>query len=514
MHSETLKRSLQTIFGLLLALLLLLNALRQASPLTVFPSLDSGYYLYTGQQVLLGRTPYVDFWESKPPAIFYINALGLLLGRGTRWGVWALEFVFLALAAGLGFDAMRRRWGDLPAWLGTFSWLIGLNAVLDGGNLTEEYALFFAFLAIWAFGQAAQVPAARRYPFLLGLAFAGGFLLRANNTGAALAAVLAWGVLAVLERDYRRLIHRLLWSGLAVVGILGAVSLAFAVQGNFRAMLDAALFFNFSIQKESHDLLGVFSNGVNLIGIPAGFGLLGLAALAASRTRREPLSIFLLIALPLEIALSSVSGRGYAHYLMLWLPPLALLAAVLFSELPGLILPRRAWVLPGLFFLSLLLMPGTLADYRQVAQRLVLERQKGVEIDHPVAAYLRKQTTPAETVLVWGGRLAFNVLSRRESPSAVLFYPLLVDSPVSVSLAERFYADLTAHPPAVIVDTCAINQDLLPCIDPQARSAQQKTGKLWPTIPANIASVYTFIQQNYTLETNLGGYQLYRRNAP
>ncbi|NCP85744.1 MAG: hypothetical protein CO094_01705 [Anaerolineae bacterium CG_4_9_14_3_um_filter_57_17] len=509
-----IKRLLPTLFGFLLALLLLLIVLRQASPLTVFPSLDSGYYLYTGQQLLRGKIPYVDFWESKPPGIFYLNALGLLMGHGTRWGVWTLEFVFLALAAGLGFDVMRRRWGGLPAWLATFTWLIGLNAVLDGGNLTEEYALPLAFIAFWAFLRGQENSAARRYPFLLGLAFAGGFLLRANNTASALAGVLTWGLLALQTRDFRTLARRLLWSGLAVLLTVGGVALAFALGGNFRALLEAALLFNFSIQKESQGIAPVFLGGLAQIGIPAGFGLLGLAALAFSPARREPFSIFLFIALPLEIAFSAISGRGYAHYLMLWLPPLGLFSAALFATLPGLSRPPRAWLLPALFVAGLALAPQTISDYRQITQRLLFERQQGIEIGHPVAAYLREKTAPADFVLVWGGRLAFNFLARRETPSAILFYPLLADSSLSDGLAQRFYADLVSHPPALIVDTCAVNQDLLPCLDPAVRREQEKNGQLWPFLPDNLARVYKFVQANYALETTLGDYRLYRKITP
>lgn len=509
MKPEFTKRLLRALPGLLLTLLLMLTVLRQANPLKIFPSLDNGYYLYTGQMILRGGTPYLDFWESKPPAIFYINALGLLLGRGTRWGVWGLEFVCLCAAVLLGFGVMRRRWGELPAWLGSFCWLLGLNAVLDGGNLTEEYALPLAFLAAWAWLGSSEQAERRRYPFLLGLAFAGGFLLRANNTGLALAGVLAWLVLAVRARDLRQLVFRLFWSGLAVLGVLGLVVLAALLRGNLQAMWQAAILFNLSLQKESQGLLPSFLSGLATIGIPAGFGLLGYALLVISPARREPFSIFLLIALPLEVALASVSGRGYLHYFMPWLPVLGLLAAWLAAGLPGLsTLPTPA-VLTVLLVCATLLVPHTLVEYRDAAVRLLFARQQGVEIDHPVAAYLRENTKPAQQVLVWGGRLAFNVLSRRASPSAVLFYPLLADSPISESLAVRFASDLQARPPALIVDTCGINQDLLPCLDPARRAEQQKSGQLWKFLPANIDSVYAFIAHNYKRVSEIDGYVLY-----
>ena len=67
----------------------------RANPYTVLPTRDSGCYLYIGKLILRGELPYINAWDSKPPAIFYINALGLFIGKGTRWGVWLLEFLFL-----------------------------------------------------------------------------------------------------------------------------------------------------------------------------------------------------------------------------------------------------------------------------------------------------------------------------------------------------------------------------------------------------------------------------------
>jgi len=520
---------LSYLLAALLAVLLIANALRQASPLTVFPSLDSGYYLYIGQQILAGKIPYLDLWESKPPGIFYLNALGLLVGRGTRWGVWALEFGSLSLAAGLGFVAMKKAWGFIPAVFGTLAWLWGLTGVVDGGNLTEEYSLPVNFLAILAFWLSLQFPQKRRYPLLIGLTFAASFLLRANNTGIQVAIVLAWLLDAFFPRrntsssqpsspNLQSLIPNLLFSALGVLSLLGLAAIFLAWQGNLREMIDAALIFNFSVASGKADFIASQTTGFGFIGIPAGFALLGYLLLAASGfSSNRAWTFFLLINWPLEIILSGLSARGYHHYFMLWLPVLGCLSAFLFAQLPR--LPdfferHRVKVMLAVVLISLLVLQPGLADYRAVFQRLAFERQKGIELDHPVAAWLRENTQPDDKVLVWGARLAFNVMARRDSPSAILFYPLLVNSPVSARLADRFYADLQRNRPAVIVDTYAINQDLLPALDPAIRREQQKSGQLWPSLPANIDSVYAFIADNYRLETTIGDYQVYRLVKP
>ena len=46
------------------------------NPLFDKPARDGGFFLYAGSQIVDGKIPYVDFWDSKGPAIFFINALG------------------------------------------------------------------------------------------------------------------------------------------------------------------------------------------------------------------------------------------------------------------------------------------------------------------------------------------------------------------------------------------------------------------------------------------------------
>jgi hypothetical protein len=509
------------LFSLLLAALLglaVLGVLRQANPLFNFPSLDNGYYLYIGQQLVAGKTAYLDVWESKPPGIFYINALGLWLARGSRWGVWLMEFAALFGAAFISYLTLRKIYGFLPALLGTLVWLWGLSPVLQGGNLTEEYSLPFNFLAVLCFWLSLQ-QLGKRWPlFVIGLTFAASFAFRANNTGVQVALVLAWMVSAFFKKDFKTLFQRLLWSGLGALVGLFFISIYFLAIGTFDEMLNAALFYNFAITKGSPNLLGAFRGGLIRIGIPAGFALLGYLLLlvhAVEKRRLEPWALFLIILWPLEIVLSGLSGRGYDHYLIPWVVTLGILTAILADALfPALSRYAEGRALPAaavLLFLGILLSLNGLSEYGQTFQRLAFERQKGIEIDHPVAAYIRKHSQPEDTILVWGARLAFNVLSRRETPSAYLFYPLLVDVPFSRQMAEQFYTDLTTKQPLLIVDTALINQDLVPALDLVIRREQFKSGKLWPTLPENINAVLEFIDQNYELTETIQGYPIYRR---
>ena len=61
----------------LLFLFLPASLLYYGNPLDHLPGTDNGVFLYGGQQLLAGKTPYLDFWDHKGPLIYFINAIGL-----------------------------------------------------------------------------------------------------------------------------------------------------------------------------------------------------------------------------------------------------------------------------------------------------------------------------------------------------------------------------------------------------------------------------------------------------
>src|SRR5262245_8845426 len=90
--------SFSNVLLVFLVLLLAVMVLSQSNPGITLPGRDYGIFSYIGQQITLGRLPYKDAWDHKPPAIFYIDALGLWLGHGFRWGIWLIEFLAIALS--------------------------------------------------------------------------------------------------------------------------------------------------------------------------------------------------------------------------------------------------------------------------------------------------------------------------------------------------------------------------------------------------------------------------------
>ena len=512
---------------LLLALLGLLVALvlAQDNPLTTLPSRDGGVFAYAGQAILKGKIMYVDVWDLKTPGIYYLNAFALWLGGGSRWGIWLVEFVFLLIAAGLGYRLMNRIWNSSAALFGTLVWLFALNRVLSGGNYTEEYALLFNFLALTFFWRGILQPQDPVNDLVVGLALAFSFLFRQNNIGVEISIILTWILILIFQKQWISLLKKLAWVGLAAGFVIAGVCIYFWAKGAWLPMWNATVVYDLSYGGARINLAVGFQLGVDRLGAPVWIALAGYLV-AVGRFLRgiwtrvaDKIALLLVIGWPVEIFLSALSGRNYIHYYMSWLPVIAMLCGLAFWQLtellfyPKVINSLRQWnneILAVLFILCALIFHDGIASYGLSASRLLFHPSLGIEDISSAAKYLRANSTPGDTVLAWGGQAGLNYMTDRLSPTAYIDYPIYVNSPVTQELADGFYRDVTAHPPTFIIDAFNDSPLEIPSLDPSTRSAQMKSGRMQTNSLPHLDAFFAFVQSNYFVIYREGGYTIYR----
>src|SRR5689334_17436684 len=95
-------------------------ALFPSNPVNMtLPSRDSGVFLYVGWRFLNGDIPYRDVWDHKPPLIYFIDALGLILTPHSLWGVWFLQIIFIFFTFFFIYKVLNRQFGIYAALAGT-----------------------------------------------------------------------------------------------------------------------------------------------------------------------------------------------------------------------------------------------------------------------------------------------------------------------------------------------------------------------------------------------------------
>src|SRR5215469_4683017 len=136
-----MSRSIYTGYGLLLVLgISLLLSLTFCPPVAPLGS-DIEFFRYGGRVLLHGGAPYKDFFDHKPPMIFFINAAGELIGP---WGQWILT-ASLALAVTWLFYRLCLRHRVNYPWLlpVLFNLMLRDNLICEGANYTREYSIYF-----------------------------------------------------------------------------------------------------------------------------------------------------------------------------------------------------------------------------------------------------------------------------------------------------------------------------------------------------------------------------------
>lgn len=524
---------IRSAFPIIYLLILAALVLDFGNPLFGKPARDGGFFLYAGSQILNGKIPYLDFWDSKGPAIFYINALGLLLGGGSRWGVWIAEFVCIFGTLLILCRALLRRWGLGVSLFGVTMAGFGLRVVLGYGNYTEEYALLFNAAGLYLF--LSMVDTEKNYwkYFWVGALFGLSFTFRANNIGGLFGALTAIFLFYVFKCDFIASIKIILavLAGFAVSLLFWV--LYFALLDGAGEMIYASLIFNLSYSaakaREWLDLFGGFGRyGMSWYGwftLIAWFIL--VFRLLFNFVQQKPLSLFetfLLVWFPVEILLSNLSGRNFTHYYISWTLAVAVYCAFVFAEFWQFtfsVSSLESWseylgasVSAVLIVVLFVISPSSTTRYAETINRL-FNRPDTMEYVDPISAYIQENTQSDDLVLTWYPEMGVNFMAGRMSPVKYLYYPLFLEGSLTEEIESTYIADLTINQPELILD-CSRSVDAIPSLDPATRKEQYSTPgiKRKMYIHPGMEQIFSFVSENYHIETTLEGCIIFRLNTP
>lgn len=496
---------------LLFIVLLTLIVLLPISPLYISSiGRDSGVFLYMGWRILSGEIPYRDIWDHKPPIIFYLNALGLVIGQNSRWGVWFVEFLSLFGAIWLGFRLMKKLFGNEAAVLSSLLWVLSLIFLLGGGNFTTEYTLPLQFAALTLIYKAER---SNFYPWhYFGLGLLGGvaFFTKQTAIGVWISIIVYLLVSRLRDKQVERLIKEvcLIASGSFVV-VLGWV-VYFLIHGALNQFWEAAFFYNFiytSVLSGFQDRIRPIAFGIEpitrtgLLQI-SGIGyVLGVLLILKKRDfvqHSAPVLYVAVIDYPLELILISASGYTYPHYYMTLLPAFSLFVAFFFTLFVRSLLllgMRKHEINLSMLFLALIFIWGIVPSYKNH-----IEQARSINNFRLISNYIRSNSDTGDYVLLWGAESGINFVTKRRSPTRFVYqYPLYMKGYVNEQMIEEFLEDIIKKPPKLIIDT---HNPKTPIFD-------------FPLQTNKTVSLIKQIQEYYQIKEEINGWTIYERlNMP
>lgn len=521
----------------LLALLALAAVMSLIPTSNGLPDTDSGIFLYFGQQILKGHIPYRDMWDHKGPVIYYINALGLFIGQGSIRGVYVLEYLSLLCSLLLAYSVTARAFRSLPAFFSSVLLLFGFFYVIENGNFTEEFTLPLSFAALYLYWR--SIDRGTRwslfYIFLVGVIFSISFLLRPNNAGVVVSIALLIFITGIFTFRKYELVKEVLAFALGSTVILAAVLLYFKSKGALGYFYDSFIRYNlfFSANTAGHRLGSVF-NGLRILwysGLPATalagwiIGLVTTVGKPDLRDRRTVLLCIGLLGLPIELVLSSISGRTPSHYYINWLPALTILTAYMVSEFmrnfSGAMINAAGyrvrlshlWVLSFLIILSIL-------PLLQISYGVRNFVRSGKAKNAPVIDAVKRHLNDGDYLLMWGAEASINYFTGEASPTRYVYqYPFYTCGYSSAEMIDEFLDDIARDKP-LIVDTSSMNE-VIPPLDGKERKAWKyipKAGYAAEPCPMNpkMKDVFEYIDRNYELVDSVGqpAWKIYGYKSP
>ncbi len=530
---------LRRYFWLLLIIVVVIMA---ALPILTYPlGRDQGEFATIGRGILGNRIPYVDLWNPKPPAVFYVYALAISLFGRT---IVAIRLIDLLIAPALLWAAywLGRRLASDPAR----SQRSGLFAAMLTGvfYFTETFwtlsqndgiALLPMLLAMVCAISAAEraLQKHRSWPFALVSGLFCGVVIWFKYPFALFAFALAGA--------YGLLLRRIQWSDvLAFIAgnllVLGGGAGFLAAVGAFDAWLQSAFV------TSSYTALGLNWNDFSeALRVAMGYrmlhwGLLFVLAITgvavvfihARRIKQNPhtppgkiqanrVGWAVLLWLLIGFVIMAIQGKAYDYHWLPMLPPLALLAAAgldgVFAWIGGkghLRTERALTIISGIGLMVTLglVVWGRALPYLSGAQdRLTYAQtfQAGEFIareSEEVAAYLQERVLPTDSLYIWGFRPEIYYLSELYPATRFIFnFPLIAPWYPEEWREENVDFLWAALPPYVIV----AQVDYMPWVTGIDEDSN--------TLLQSYEELNDWLIYNYEFDTQIGNLFLWRRKT-
>lgn len=415
---------------------------------------DEGEYAYIGWRLGHGELPYRDWVDQKPPAIFWIYRMALMLPGDSVVAVHLFAALWSAVSAWALYLLARRlmssSWAVVPA--GLFA-ILSAHPIGEGTAAnTEIFMLLPMILAVWIFLRCADPPRNKTNDPAAPDRQSSGAVPQMLACGALIGvatafkqvAALNWPLLVCLSPflistgtrpRWRTTVKFTLWSGTGAAFVWLLIAGYFFLRGGFSDLLYNVLTHNLEYihatpWSERMKLCAETLTRLSRVqAIAWGFAALGIVAAARQPSR----SSLLLLVGWLAASFGGVSASGYyfPHYFQQLLPAIAL-ASGFGAQAVARGLARKGiskYACGAVVAALLALLPlATWLPFARMAPRAAARRIFPFNIfaEMPqIGGYIAQNTKPDDRVFVFGAEAEILFYAKRVSATRYIFlFPL------------------------------------------------------------------------------------------
>ena len=457
---------------------------------------DASAYAYMGTLLFEGKIPYIDGWDHKGISLYFINALGYLIGFKNYVGIRILELILISYSFLNIYKIFCIQFSKKIAFIAVSFGLLTLRYFFDGGNLTEEYGAIFVLLSLSLLLKKEH----QTLDYLIiGFLFVINFTIRANLISFWIAMFFAFILFYFIKKkEFQKLIIIFLKIGLGIVIGCSFLAIYFLITDSFTDFYNAAFTYNFSYSKQS---IGTTISSIIKSTRTYEVSLIMLLALLISvvsiiKKRLNFITILLLFWIPIELYFSNMSGRGYPHYFMMWVPTIVLSTAFVVNYFKAEFISKEkrfVVVLITTFLFFQIPIFNTISAYKN----LLSSKKSNNEL---IADYVNS-TYKSKSILVWGNESTIYNLTDKRAPVTNFYQTLFkVNSPITKQMIADFTTQIKINPPEIIID---VKTHSLLFLD------KSNSSKIDSFQQENLKDFFTFFSNKYQFVETKNGANFY-----
>jgi len=411
---------------------------------------DADVYAYMGRLLVNGFIPYVDGWDHKGISLYFINALGYLIGLKSITGIRILELILISYSFLNFYKTIAQKYSELIAFISMTVGIFTLKYFFDGGNLTEEYGVIFVLICLSLFlkKQLRTIDYA-----IIGALFIINVTIRANLISFWCALFFFYIIQLFTQKiDFKQFLLTFLKMGYGAVTVIVIYLVYFLSTNSLHEFIDAAFVFNFSYSDSTFtSTLTSIKTSLTRYHLSFIF-LLGflLSVISFKKDKKRTLELLLIFWIPIEIYFSNMSNRLYAHYFLMWIPLLIISTIVILTAIKERFSfsNKKILLASSLVFLVCFYVPMymTFKNYKSLI--VVPEINTSDKISQHILNNYKN-----ETLLVWGNKSSIYNSTTKTAPITFFYHSIFKqNSELIRSKINQFSKEILEKKPTLIID--------------------------------------------------------------
>lgn len=303
---------------------------------------DAGIFAYIGYAITQGKPIYIGAWDNKGPLLYLIDALGIAINY--RCGIYILEllslFVTLLFIYKCALHFVPRYVAAIDAALVAMP----LTITMEGGNLSEEWALPFTTIALYLIVKFfLNDYRLKKYEMMIvGACIAAIVLLRLNIITFIAVAVLGVIIKLIKEKQVPTLLNVALFAFIGFLIFVSPIAIYLIATGSLSACLDAAYLGAVGAFTKLETMDVIYNITTMILNLRDSGALIIIVLFVAllpfclykTKGKKDSFKTVLLIyyfGVFATIAANSISGAPYMHYFTS-LVPVIIIPVIWFSK--------------------------------------------------------------------------------------------------------------------------------------------------------------------------------------